>query len=112
MIMLKEGVDVRGLHDKCWDAVYKIESVYTQNGTPLVITSGRDGKHSRGSFHYIGLAFDIRTRNLPDGVDINRIVSEIKVLIGPEYDLILHDTHIHIEYDPRRLLYEIAMFTK
>lgn len=33
-------------------------------GVPLIITSGKDGKHAPGSLHYVGRALDFRTRDL------------------------------------------------
>lgn len=33
--------------------------------TPFVVTSGTDGEHQSGSFHYKGLAWDFRTHELP-----------------------------------------------
>lgn len=65
----------------------------------LEVTSAVDGKHSKHSRHYVGLAFDIRQWYLPR---IDRFVSELQRQLGINYDVVREDTHIHCEYDPER----------
>jgi len=72
----------------------KVASLYASRGKDLFITCVRDGNHMNGSFHYIGLAFDVRkAASIPVGV--------IKETLGPDFDVIEHSTHVHIEYDPK-----------
>ena len=98
MIQIKEGVDVRGLHSKLWDAIYIIEPLFTSKSLDLVITSGLDGRHSYKSLHFSGLAIDIRTRDYPYP---SELCSLIKDLLPKAYDVVLEATHIHIEYQPK-----------
>ena len=69
-----------------------------------VITAGRDGVHSEGSLHYGTLedireaAFDVRTRDL-DGAQKAKARLDLKRLLGETFDVVLEDTHLHIEYD-------------
>tara|TARA_Y100000114_G_scaffold50443_2_gene46041 strand:- start:2717 stop:3037 length:321 start_codon:yes stop_codon:yes gene_type:complete len=84
-------------------AIIVAKEVYDKYTTDLVITSGseRSAKHSPTSLHYSGMAVDIRTRNLPEGTK-EEVYSLIKEALNVDYDVILHSTHIHIEYQPKR----------
>lgn len=98
MIIIKQGVDVRGLHPFIWNMLYDIEPFYNELGLNLVITSALDGIHSRASLHYLGLAVDIRIRELNTPIDM---FDRIKSVLHPAYDVVLESTHIHIEYQPK-----------
>ena len=106
MISIKQGCDVVDLRREVWIVIYMAAEVYRKYNTQLVITSAGDSKHSPGSFHYIGLAADIRIRNLPKKSDAKQVADEIRRIAGDNYDVILEKTHIHIEYDARRRRYE------
>ena len=77
-------------------ALAEIEYVYAKFHTELVITSGKDGTHGNNSLHYEGKAVDLRTWNVLDA-----LVKQLKVHLGPNYDVVLEDTHLHVEYDPK-----------
>ena len=66
----------------------------------LVITSVTDGKHGKGSRHYIGHAIDIRTRNMTRPTP-KECVKELKTALGSDFDVVLEKDHIHLEYDPK-----------
>jgi hypothetical protein len=68
---------------------------------PFVVTSLYDStEHLPNSYHYKGLAADIRTRHL-DAAGIDRMWHVIASALGPGWDVIFESDHIHIEYDPR-----------
>lgn len=71
----------------------KVASLYASKGKDLFVTCLRDGNHMNGSFHYIGMAFDIRKASSITWKAIHQ-------KLGPDFDVIEHDTHFHIEYDP------------
>lgn len=73
-----------------WDQI-------TGGGT---ITSGTDGTHSEKSLHYSGNAIDLRTRNLNAGM-IPAYIVAMKERLGPEFDVVLEEDHVHVEYDPK-----------
>ena len=98
MIGLKQGVDVRGLQPVMWNMIYDIEPFYREQDLVLIITSGLDGIHGTGSLHYVGLAIDIRTKTLSEPRDM---YERIKSVLAPAFDVVWHDTHIHIEYQPK-----------
>ena len=98
MIKVKTGVDVRGLHLKMWEAVYLILPIFKRHKTALVITSALDGEHSHGSLHYVGLAIDIRKRDLDFATDV---FYEILKALPDGYDVVNESTHFHIEWQPK-----------
>ena len=97
---LKSGVRVFGIRAETLLAINIVESVFQNEKQEFVITSLMEGKHSRGSLHYSGAAFDIRTRHLSED-SINKIYKILKVSLGMDYDVIQEKTHIHIEFQPK-----------
>lgn len=69
-------------------------------GKPITITSILDGKHRDGSKHYDGQAFDIRTF-IYTVTELNELMAALKEALGPDFDVVLENDHIHIEYDPK-----------
>ncbi len=77
-----------------------ISQVIGGHGYDVVITSGSDGQHKAESLHYSGRALDYRTRNM-DPADARVIATELSRALGENYDVVLEDDHIHVEYDPK-----------
>ena len=98
--MIKTGVKASGLKPEILLAIQEAREVYHVLGATLVITSLLDGKHSTNSLHYEGLAVDLRTRHLDESVK-PIVAARIKKALGPEYDVVLERTHLHIEFDPK-----------
>lgn len=71
----------------------KIVKLYTSKGLDFYTTAIRDGNHSPGSLHPDGNAEDFRGQNVP--------ISEIKEVLGPDFDVINERDHYHAEYDPK-----------
>lgn len=69
-------------------------------GRDITITSISDGKHATNSLHYKGLAFDCRTRNL-SAADARMFASALETALGSDYDVVLEESHCHVEYDPK-----------
>lgn len=94
----KKGVKVYGVRPELLLAIMVAEKVYEKNSLEFTITSINDGKHSRNSLHPFGFAFDLRTRHIaPDRQHMIR--DEIANSLTDEYDVVLEDDHIHLEYD-------------
>lgn len=74
------------------------EKIWKDFGQELVITAGMDGTHSAGSLHPYGYAIDLRTRYFEDGEVKRRIANQLRETLGHKYDVILHKTHVHVEY--------------
>lgn len=96
-MLLKLGVDISRLNRPCRRALSKVDYVFSLIGEEAVITSTYEGSHSPSSLHYANDAFDVR---LPKS-DTNKIVQSLHGTLGPDFDVILESSHIHIEYDPK-----------
>lgn len=94
-----QGARIRNLRGEVLFAVYVADEVFSVHGVEAIITSGTDGKHSRGSLHYSGGAVDLRSRDFQPG-DAVKAVKELKSRLGPDFDIILERNHIHMEYQP------------
>ena len=104
MLKFKDGVTVYGLQPEALYAIDRCVEIYERHGIDCVITSSRYGdRHSSGSLHYAGLAFDIRTRNLTDS-QIPDILADMKSDLGNHYDCIFEVNHYHVEYQPKTQL--------
>jgi len=96
---VKDGVLFDGVRAPLLAALSLIESVMEDTGE-YTVTSICDGTHSAHSLHYVGLAADIRSRHIP--VDkIQAVALELRVALGKGYDVVVENTHLHIEYDPK-----------
>jgi len=76
-----------------------VSNAYARVGLDTVITSGNDATHKKGSLHYKDRALDFRTRTIPQE-RVAGLVKEIKIFLGPQYDVVLEKDHLHVEYDP------------
>lgn len=99
---LKAGVRILGLKPETLLGMRIVESVYEEFKKSLTITSVIEGKHSRGSLHYAGYAFDCR---LPAGMtDYTNFVTGLKNALGSDFDVVLEKDHIHVEFQPKEAL--------
>lgn len=107
---IKLGASIRGLQPQLFHAWDIADEVFSKQGVHAILTSGVDGKHGHGSFHYIGLAIDQRIRHLHSSENLanttlrikaKSVANEIRKILGPEYDVVLESTHIHIEFQPK-----------
>ena len=93
------------VHDAIWKAIDSVEFIWRKWGADPWVTSLLDGRHRRGSLHYVGMAADFRSRDLPEAHK-EEIVSELASDLGADYDVILEsrgrpNEHIHVEYQPK-----------
>ena len=115
-LKIKPGAELDGLTIEAIGAIVACLSVWTLLKREWVtITEGTGAKHEvADSAHtvdyegdeYYGYAIDVRTRDLPGGCKgemAARAASYLRSTLGGAYDVVLHDTHIHIEYDKRAL---------
>lgn len=95
-----DSVNIWALQIEMQPVLKAAEQIWKQLGERCVITSARDGKHSWGSLHYYGYAVDLRTRYFADrGKKAGALLKERLRKVSPYYDVVIHDTHIHVEYD-------------
>jgi hypothetical protein len=60
-----------------------------------------------GSLHYKGLAFDCRSKELPDLAAKERVLNTLRVVLGSDWEVLLEkpgglNEHFHCEYDPKK----------
>lgn len=94
----KSGVIIAGLKLEMRKVLVNADKVWKAHGQELVITSGMDGVHSPGSLHPYGYALDLRTRYF-DSAEHKSIAAELRAELGNKYNVVVHSTHIHTEYD-------------
>ena len=100
-MQIKAGVNIQGIDIKVRPILIIADKLWSTYGQELVITAGLDGTHSAGSLHYYGLAVDMRTRYFDKATKI-KIALELRRRLGYNYDVVLHSSHIHAEYDPNK----------
>ena len=97
---IKSGVHMPGLQIEMRQALIIADAVWRHHGQELVVTAALDGAHSAGSLHYYGYALDLRTRYF--GKEQAKVVaSGLREGLGSDYDVVFHQSHIHVEYDPK-----------
>jgi len=100
---IKNGVKCEGVKIDCIDAMITSAMVFAKQGQKFTVTSITDGVHSTNSFHYKGLAFDIRTHDL-NGCTIKEMAELLRIALGNDFDVVAEsigrpNEHIHIEKD-------------
>jgi len=106
VISVKDStVQIVHLQPGTWGALMVASEVYAYYDYECVVTSGHEqtAKHSYGSKHYDGAAFDLRTRHMATG-DADRVSNDLSARLGLDYDVILENDHLHVEQHPRHRL--------
>ena len=98
MLRFKPGVKIQGIQPEVVATFPVIESAFSPK--TVVITSAKDGKHSRTSLHYSGNAIDLRTRHLVEG-EADKILLLLREWLTDEFDVVLEEDHIHLEFQPK-----------
>lgn len=92
MLSVKPGAAIIGVAAP----LFFVATIWDQICGNGVITEGSGGVHHPGSLHYVGLALDLRTRDVPSEL-LNGYVEELKARIGDEFDVIKEGDHLHVE---------------
>jgi len=66
----------------------------------LEVTCGPEGRHRRASLHYSGQAVDLRSRSMEEDQAL-AFVRSLRMRLGGDYDVVVEETHIHVEYQPK-----------
>lgn len=97
------GLDLSFLHPKMWEVLKELTNLI---GDDWTITSTKEGTHLPYSKHYQGKAIDIelpfKDKTNVEGDDRNwDLCIDLGRKFNKEFDILLKETHIHIEYDPK-----------
>jgi hypothetical protein len=101
MLRLKKGVSLNGVQPEMSVGLSIVVNTYHRLGHDCTVTSCTDGVHSSGSLHYVGLAMDFRTRDVPEGKR-SQLRGAVASSLGDDFDVILEKTHLHVEFDPKQ----------
>ena len=96
-MLIKAGVDISRLKPPIRKKLSKVHTVYRLIGEHMIVTSTYEGNHSSGSLHYAHLAIDL---SYPLNMS-EEFKDDLKIVFGPDYDIVFEESHIHIEYDPK-----------
>lgn len=103
MLKFKDGVRWDGVSPEIIVAILAIEEIITGFSYDHIcwITSIRDGAHKAESRHYIGEAFDCRSKNIMAGVSKGDVLVELKKALPGYFVQIEYEgqdnEHFHIQ---------------
>ena len=99
MIRFKAGVIVHpdSVRSSEMMRILDVAAAEAPAGYDVIVTSGYGGKHSPGSSHYSGKAFDVRIRDFPGQVET--WVDRITRALGDRYFVLLEPNHIHVQWN-------------
>ena len=97
---LKQGTNINGLKPELLIGIMIVNDYFVSINKELTITSVTDSKHGRGSLHYVGLAFDVRTWDFTEE-EAQKVVDDLKQKLSIQFDVVLEKDHIHIEFQPK-----------
>ena len=66
----------------------------------MLVTSGNDSTHMKGSKHYSDEALDFRTKHLTVAQK-HALTTAVKARLGTNYDVVLESDHLHVEHDSK-----------
>jgi len=98
-LRMKQGVSPKNIKPECILGMNLAASVFDDYGLDCIITSISEGRHSERSRHYIGYAFDLRRRHIPNDEILALIHEHLICELGDEYAVILERTHFHVQYN-------------
>lgn len=93
----KDGVKLDKLQFVMRPVLVEAEEIWQENGRELVITSTTESVHSAGSYHYYGLAVDLRT-NYFDEVTKQKVYKKLQEKLEGRFRVVLEKTHIHVQF--------------
>lgn len=98
---LKAGVGTAGLRPELLLGLIIAQTVYKEYSVPFVVTEITGAEHSVGSLHYLGLAADLRSRDIPKAV-FNALVSVLRRRLGDDFEVLVESDHLHLQYRPKK----------
>lgn len=102
MIKVKPGVICYFMSKPIMSILPIIDMIWELQKKHPTITSWMEivEERPKNTKHNIGLAIDLRHRDLSD-TEKHKVFNDMKILLGRQYDVIWEKTHFHVEYDPK-----------
>jgi hypothetical protein len=92
----KPGVKLRGVRPETVAALAVAAPIMAPYGE-FVVTSVMEGRHAPTSKHYIGCAFDVRTKHLKPG-EAEEIAAALRAALTDEFFVLVEPDHIHVQF--------------
>ena len=105
---LKEGVRIRGIKAELVFVLQKCDEIHKELfKKEMVITSLNDSRHGLNSYHYKGLAADLRLKDKPR--EKWELFRAVIATTFPECDVLIEspdtpNAHLHLEVDQRKVV--------
>ena len=100
---IKAGVKVQGLKPEILLALMIIEPILVAHRQELVITAGIEGRHSAKSRHRLGMAVDVRSRDVPIA-QIGKVEHLMHEALGDEFYIKFETHHYHIQFNGSEII--------
>ncbi len=108
ILRYKKGVKVVGMRPELVLLLMAAKDAAGAMGLKeLWVTSGVEGRHRRGSLHYIGHGLDLRTRGSTGRLKrwtpkfTEMFATKLRQGLTSEYDVVVEKNHIHGEFQPK-----------
>lgn len=98
--MLKHNARIDGIRPETLFGIFIAERVFAKLGHEFTVTSVTDSRHGRASLHFVGFAFDIRSRDIPSA-ERESVRLALQKALGPTFDVVLESDHFHVEFQPK-----------
>ncbi len=98
----EKGADISNLTKDMTDTFDDISKAWAEEApgiTPVITSGSESDKHAPNSLHYKNNAVDLRTYDLTQA-QIAAVASNLSTSLGNNYDVVIENNHIHMEYDP------------
>ena len=96
---IKDGVKFDNCKPELVNGIIIVTLALLKYNYDCVITSGSDGIHPAGGEHdphYLGYAFDLRTRDFKVQ-DVPTVVRDLRLVLGPGWVVVQEADHIHCQ---------------
>jgi hypothetical protein len=107
MIKKDNTVKLDNMHPAIWEFLMELDVAWRKAyGYELTITSGKDGRHSFNSRHYLGTAEDIRTWTTATsgiqmkGTQRKQAFKLVQDVLGSHWFTLDEGDHFHIDFRP------------
>jgi len=95
------GASISGLRPEAVLGAVITMFLFQELGFNWILSCGVEGRHSRNSLHFVGLAFDLSFGDIDEKYWAD-ITQALRLALGDEFDVVQEGDHWHIEFQPER----------